>query len=89
MFINTDDLADYGFVAGELVDIHSVWHDGERHAEGFTLVAYDIPKGNLASYFPETNGLVPLDSVADRAGTPTSKDIPVRLSRSRAGTEAS
>ena len=52
---------------------------------GFTLVEYDIPRGCLASYFPETNALVPLDSVAERAGTPTSKSIPVRLGPERAG----
>ena len=89
LFMNPDDLTEHGLVAGELVDIHSMWHDGERHAVGFSLIAYDIPRGNLASYFPETNGLVPLDSVAERAGTPTSKDIPVRLTRSAAGTEPS
>lgn len=83
------DLEDQGWQAGDLVDLHSIWHDGERHAVGFTLVAYQIPRGNLASYFPETNVLVPLDSVAERAGTPTSKSIPVRLSLSPAGTQPS
>ena len=63
-------------------------HDGERHARGFTLVEYDIPCGCLASYFPEANALVPLDHVAERAGTPASKAIPVRLSTSAPGTKA-
>jgi hypothetical protein len=57
-----------------------VWDDGqERRAEGFRLVAYDIPRGNLAAYYPETNPLVPLSAVALAAGTPTSKSIPVML----------
>lgn len=89
VFIHRDDLALLGFVAGECVDLHSCWHDGERSVSGFTLVEYDIPRGNLASYFPETNALVPLDSVAERAGTPTSKSIAVRLTRSAAGTRPS
>lgn len=89
VFIHRDDLAMLGFQAGDLVDLHSAWHDGERRVSGFTLVEYDIPRGNLASYFPETNPLVPLDSVAERAGTPTSKAIPVRLTRSAPGTTAS
>ncbi|AVQ00124.1 CbbBc protein [Ahniella affigens] len=89
VMIHPDDLAALGFQAGDLVDVHSLWHDGERHASGFTLVAYQIPRGNLASYFPETNVLVPLDSVAERAGTPTSKSIPVWLSASPVGTEPS
>jgi molybdopterin-dependent oxidoreductase alpha subunit len=88
-FISTKDLAKQGWQAGELVDITSVWHDAERTAHGFILVEYDIPEGCLASYFPETNTLVPLDSFAERAGTPTSKSIPVRLSKSAVGTEAS
>ena len=51
-----------------------------RRADRFKLVAYDIPRGNLAAYYPETNPLVPLSSVAENAGTPTSKSIPVVLS---------
>ena len=50
-----------------------------RRADRFKLVAYDIPRGNLAAYYPETNPLVPLDSVALDAGTPASKSIPVIL----------
>jgi anaerobic selenocysteine-containing dehydrogenase len=72
-----------GFVAGQRVDITSVWTDGiERHAAGFLLVEYDIPRGCLGAYYPETNPLVPLSSVADGAGTPTSKSIPVLLTAS-------
>ncbi len=62
------------------MDIHTVWHDGEqRCVRGFALVPYDIPRGNLAAYYPETNPLVPLSAVAEGAGTPTSKSIPVLL----------
>ena len=70
-----------------------MWSDGqERRADRFKLVAYDIPRGNLAAYYPETNPLVPLSSVADHARTPTSKSIPVMLVPSQAerstGTQA-
>ena len=40
---------------------------------------YSTPKGCAAAYYPETNVLVPLDSVADTSGTPTSKSVIVRL----------
>jgi molybdopterin-dependent oxidoreductase alpha subunit len=80
-FISRTDLERFGFAAGERVDIVSQWHDGERVARDFLLVEYDIPAGCVASYFPETNTLVPLDSYAERARTPTSKSIPVRLVR--------
>ncbi len=80
LFVNPDDLAMLGFKAGERVDIRSVHHDGMRRSvHGFLLVEYDIPRGCLAAYYPETNALVPLDSFADRARTPTSKAIPVVL----------
>ncbi|WP_321846032.1 FdhF/YdeP family oxidoreductase [Paraburkholderia bannensis] len=85
LFANREDLAMLGFANGEHVDITSVWDDGvERHVEDFLLVEYDIPRGCLGAYYPETNPLVPLSSIADGAGTPTSKSIPVLLSRSKA-----
>jgi anaerobic selenocysteine-containing dehydrogenase len=83
VFINKDDLAMLGLKNGEYVDMVSVWDDNvTRRAERFLLVEYDIPRGCLGAYFPETNGLVPLHSTADGAGTPTSKSIPVLLERS-------
>ena len=53
----------------------------ERRAAGFLLVEYDIPRGCIGAYYPETNPLVPLDSVGDVCNTPTSKSIPVLLQR--------
>jgi molybdopterin-dependent oxidoreductase alpha subunit len=80
LFANGLDIAMLGLGAGQWVDITSVWEDGvERRAESFMLVEYDIPRGCLGAYYPETNALVPLASVADGAGTPTSKSIPVLL----------
>jgi molybdopterin-dependent oxidoreductase alpha subunit len=80
LFANKLDLAMLGLEAGQWVDITSVWDDDvERRAERFLLVEYDIPRGCLGAYYPETNPLVPLGSVADGAGTPTSKSIPVLL----------
>ena len=76
-----DDLDALGFKDGDAVDLVSVWDDGERFAHDFRLVEYDIPAGCLASYFPETNTLVPLGSHAERARTPASKSIPVYLRR--------
>jgi hypothetical protein len=70
---------------GDWIDIKTVWEgassdtDQERRANRFKLVAYNIPRGNLAAYYPETNPLVPLASVALNAGTPASKSIPVVL----------
>jgi molybdopterin-dependent oxidoreductase alpha subunit len=83
LFANRLDLEMLGLKAGQWVDITSVWNDDvQRRAERFLLIEYDIPRGCLGAYYPETNPLVPLGSVADGAGTPTSKSIPVLLSPS-------
>jgi molybdopterin-dependent oxidoreductase alpha subunit len=85
LFANRLDLDMLGLAPGQWVDIVSVWDDGvQRRAERFLLVEYDIPRGCLGAYYPETNPLVPLGSVADGAGTPTSKSIPVLLEASTA-----
>jgi len=87
VFIHAEDIKDLGMKAGDWVDITSLYVDEQsddvqqRRAERFLLVAYDIPRGCLASYYPETNPLVPLQSFSIGARTPTSKSIPVTLSR--------
>jgi hypothetical protein len=68
-----------------VVDLVSEWPDGERTAEGFRVIAYPTARGCCAAYFPETNVLVPLDSVAETSNTPTSKSIVIRLSRRTRG----
>lgn len=81
LFINPEDLAALGLQDGDLVDIETVWNDGIlRKVSGFKIVPYAIPRGNLAAYYPETNPLVPLDSIGDGTGTPTSKSVPVKVS---------
>ncbi|ORM55226.1 CbbBc protein [Pantoea conspicua] len=85
VFINPDDMADLGFSEGQNVDIETLWNDGiTRRVSGFKLVPYNIPRGNLAAYYPETNPLVPLNSFGDGSGTPTSKSVPVKLELSSA-----
>jgi molybdopterin-dependent oxidoreductase alpha subunit len=80
VMVNPADIADLGLADGDRVDIVGVWEDGvERRAPGFTLVAYPASRGSAAAYYPETNVLVPLDSVAEGSNTPTSKGVVVRL----------
>jgi len=89
VFIGAEDLKDLGMRAGDWVDITSLYCSEagsdvqQRRAERFLLVEYDIPRGCLASYYPETNPLVPLESFSLVARTPTSKSIPVMLSAHR------
>ncbi|MGJ4802227.1 FdhF/YdeP family oxidoreductase [Luteimonas sp. SDU82] len=89
LFIHRDDIAALGMAAGDRVDLESLHDDGvQRSVRGFLLVEYDIPRGCLAAYYPETNPLVPLSSFAEGSRTPTSKSIPVILRPHGAGADA-
>ena len=79
VFMNRQDMAEQGLVERQLVDLVSEWHDGDRVARSFIVVPYDLPRRNCATYFPEANVLVPLDSYADRSNTPTSKSVVIRV----------
>ncbi|MET7448601.1 FdhF/YdeP family oxidoreductase [Streptomyces sp. NBC_01693] len=82
VLVNPEDLAQLGLSAGQQVDLVGVWRDAaERRAEGFEVVAYPTSRGSAAAYYPETQVLVPLDSVADISNQPTSKAVLVRLER--------
>jgi molybdopterin-dependent oxidoreductase alpha subunit len=80
VFVHPEDLDELGLSDGQVVDLVSVADDGERRAAAFRVVGYErTSRGCAAAYFPETNVLVPLDSVADVSNTPTSKSLVVRL----------
>jgi anaerobic selenocysteine-containing dehydrogenase len=84
IFVNEADIMRLGFVPGQKVDIVSLWGDQvERRVNGFTLLAFDIPGGQAAAYYPEVNPLVPLDSIGDGSHTPTSKFVAIRLEAPR------
>jgi len=85
IFMNPADITRMGLVAGDWINLTSVWQDGiTRRADKFLVVSYDIPQGCLSGYYPETNNLVPLESVADHSRTPTSKSIPVIIEKTTA-----
>lgn len=79
VLLNPLDMQEFGFQAGQVVDLTSHFEDGERYAHRFIIVPYDIPRRCAATYFPETNVLVPIGSVADRSNTPVSKYIVITI----------
>jgi molybdopterin-dependent oxidoreductase alpha subunit len=79
VLINEADLAAEGLAPRAVVDITSHWQGQVRVARKFVVLPYDVPRGCLAAYYPETNVLVPLESVADGSNQPTSKSIVVTL----------
>jgi MFS family permease len=64
-----------------VVDLTSHFRDERRVAKSFVATSYDIPRRCAATYFPEANALVPLDSVADKSNTPTSKSVVISISK--------
>ena len=80
LFLNPEDMAERELAAGALVDITSRYEGVARTVHAFACIPYDIPRRCAAAYFPEANGLVPLESVADESRTPTSKSVVVTLS---------
>ena len=65
ILMNPSDANELQLKAREVFDVLSNYKGVERRARNFLVVPYDIPKGNLAAYFPETNVLIPNDLYAD------------------------
>jgi molybdopterin-dependent oxidoreductase alpha subunit len=81
VFLNPEDIASSGFEAGERVDLVSRFDGQERVAHSFTIVPYSIPPRCAATYFPETNVLVPVRYFADKSHTPASKSVVISICR--------
>jgi molybdopterin-dependent oxidoreductase alpha subunit len=82
LFLNHDDLAERGMRHGDRVDVIAACEPGEtagpaRALRGLTVIAYDIPRGSAAAYYPEANGLIALAQYDQQSGTPAYKGVPV------------
>ncbi|HEX9825984.1 MAG TPA: FdhF/YdeP family oxidoreductase [Flavobacteriaceae bacterium] len=75
IFMNRDDMQERHLKEQQVVNLKSDFNGTVRKANAFKVVGYDIPKNCCATYFPETNVLVPLDSFAHTAKTPASKSV--------------
>jgi anaerobic selenocysteine-containing dehydrogenase len=82
IFMNPADIAELGLRDRQVVDLTSHFQGETRTARQFVVIPYDIPRRCAASYFPEGNVLVPVNSVADRSNTPTSKYIVITVAPS-------
>ena len=75
IFMNPDDIKQQKLKKLDKVDLISHFKGKERIARSFLVIPYDIPKQCTATYFPEANVLVPLQSKARISNTPTSKTV--------------
>jgi molybdopterin-dependent oxidoreductase alpha subunit len=79
VLLNPEDIRDAGLSEGSVVDLIGHFEGEERIARRFIVVPYSIPRRSAATYFPETNVLVPIRSVADKSNTPASKSVVISL----------
>jgi anaerobic selenocysteine-containing dehydrogenase len=85
IFLNEEDMRQQGLAPNDIVDIYNDHGGTRRIAHRFVAIPYPIPRQCAATYYPETNVLVPIDSVAKKSNTPVSKGVLVRLQKSSAG----
>ena len=79
ILMNRDDMKARGLQEQQVVNLKSHFQGVIRMASNFKVIGYDIPKNCCATYFPEANVLVPLDSFAHTAKTPASKSVVVTV----------
>ncbi|HEY4194276.1 MAG TPA: FdhF/YdeP family oxidoreductase [Mucilaginibacter sp.] len=79
IFMNQNDIERDGFKAGDKVDLYNYGDGVERVAKLFVIVPYNIRERNTATYYPETNVLVPINSVAAGSNTPVSKRVIIKI----------
>jgi molybdopterin-dependent oxidoreductase alpha subunit len=82
ILMNIKDIIAAGLQPGDVVDLYNEFGGTERVVHKFIVVEYSIPEKCTATYFPETNALVPLNSVADKSNTPTSKLVILKIKKS-------
>jgi molybdopterin-dependent oxidoreductase alpha subunit len=80
LLMNPEDIIAAGLSEGQTVRMITDTDDGvDRQLGGLTLTGYRIPRGTVASYYPECNVLVPIGLHDEMSKTPASKSVPVRI----------
>jgi molybdopterin-dependent oxidoreductase alpha subunit len=81
ILMNKDDMADRRLQEGQEIDLLGAAGDNvQRIVRNLRIVAYDLPRGCCAGYYPECNPLLPLWHYAEGSKVPAAKSIPVRIS---------
>jgi molybdopterin-dependent oxidoreductase alpha subunit len=84
VFLNRNDIVRLGFAPGEWVRLRTAIEPAVGREVGpFQIIAYDIPEGCAASYYPESNALIPLWHYAKRSKVPAAKSVPIILIRAQ------
>ena len=78
VLMNEDDIADLGLQEKDKVTLRS----DTGVMQNLDVIAYDLPRGNVMSYYPEANVLVG-QNVDVRSRTPAFKSVPVSVAPQR------
>lgn len=81
LMIHETDMKEAGLQKHEVVDISSYFNNEERTVQKFIVVPMPIARKCVATYFPEANALVHINSVAHTSNTPASKSVIVKIKR--------
>ena len=79
VLMNKTDVENHNLDIDLPVTLYNNYGGKKREVSGLKIVAYEIPKGCIATYFPECNVLIPLELKARKSNTPASKSVKVRL----------
>src|SRR5271156_4275294 len=82
LFLNPLDMEARNLRAGQIVDICSHFEGEVRKAPRFAIVPYAIARRSSAAYYPETNVLISVCSVAAKSIQPAAKSIRITLTPS-------
>jgi len=81
IMMNQADMNKHELKQGDVVDLVNDEDGRVRIAHKFIVIPYPIPKGCAATYFPETNVLVSINSVAEKSNTPVSKAVVIKIKK--------
>ncbi|AEV97090.1 hypothetical protein A4D02_18020 [Niastella koreensis] len=81
ILMNQGDMNQRNLKQGDVVDLYNHHGGVERVAHKFIVVPYPIPPTCAATYFPETNVLVPVNNVAKKSNTPVSKAVVITVKK--------
>ncbi|MFN4016904.1 MAG: FdhF/YdeP family oxidoreductase [Reyranella sp.] len=80
VLMNGADIERAGLAAGQRVSLVGDADDGHvRRIDGLEVIAFDLPDGTIAGYYPELNPLIALKHHDRKSKTPAVKAVPVRI----------
>jgi hypothetical protein len=78
VFMHPNDMADQSIFPDMPVEIEAIAYDGQkRRLSGYRARPYNIPRGSIGAYYPETHPLLPFSHYAPKSKTPAAKSLPL------------